>query len=100
MKNVIKKNLKLAKPFCQDKERLNLLLGRFKLIFWINVCFSPDLVPYIRWGAVLSDGKGIGSKDVTDRIIDCMQTAMGMLSTITKVINSLLMQLFGSYIIT
>ena len=36
-----------------------------------------------RWGAVLSDGKGTGSKDVTDLIIYCMQTAMGMISTIT-----------------
>ena len=54
-----------------------------------------------RCGAVLSDGKGTGSKDVTDPIIDdCMQTAMGMLSTITKVIKSLLLQLFGPYIIT
>ena len=32
-----------------------------------------------RWGAVLSDGKGTDSKDVTDPIIYCMQTAMGML---------------------
>ena len=38
------------------------------------------------------------SKDVTDPIIDCMQTAMGMLSTITKAIKSLLLQLFGQYI--
>ena len=53
-----------------------------------------------RWGAVLSDGKGTGSKDVTDPIIYCMQTAMGMLSTITKVIKSLLLQLVGPYIIT
>ena len=51
-----------------------------------------------RWGAVLSDDTG--SKDVTDPIIDCMQTAMGMLSTITKVVKSLLLQLFGPYIIT
>ena len=53
-----------------------------------------------RRGAVLSDGKGTGSKDVTDPIIYCMQTAMGMLSTITKVIKSLLLQLVGPYIIT
>ena len=53
-----------------------------------------------RWGAVLSDGKGTGGKDVTDPIIDCLQTAMGMISTITKVIKSLLLQLFGPYIIT
>ena len=53
-----------------------------------------------RWGAVLSAGKGTGSKDVTDPIIYCMQTAMGMLSTITKVIKSLLLQLVGPYIIT
>ena len=32
--------------------------------------------------------------------IDCMQTAMGVLSTTTKVIKSLLLQLFGPYIIT
>ena len=50
-----------------------------------------------RWGAVLSDGKGTGSKDVTDPIIDCMQTAMGMLSTITKVIKSLLVQPISSH---
>ena len=53
-----------------------------------------------RWGAVLSAGKCIGSKDVTDPIIYRMQTAMGMLSTITKVIKSLLLQLVGPYIIT
>ena len=53
-----------------------------------------------RWGAVLSNGKRTGSNDVTVPIIDCMQTAMGMLSTITKVIKSLLLQLFGPYIIT
>ena len=53
-----------------------------------------------RWGAVLSAAKGTGSKDVTDPIIYCTQTAMGMLSTITKVINSLLLQLVGPYIIT
>ena len=53
-----------------------------------------------RWGAVLSAGKGTGSKDVTNPIIYCMQTAMGMLSTITKVIKSLLLQLVGPYIIT
>ena len=47
-----------------------------------------------RWVAALSDGKGTGSKDVTDPIIYCMQTAMGMLST-TKVIKSLLLQLVG-----
>ena len=40
-----------------------------------------------RWGAVLSAGKGTGSKDVTDPIIYCMQTAMGMLATITITIN-------------
>ena len=33
-------------------------------------------------------------------IIDCMQTTMCMLSTITKVIKSLLLQLFVPYIIT
>ena len=33
-----------------------------------------------RWGAVLSDGKGTASKDVTD-IIYCMQTAMSMQAT-------------------
>ena len=48
------------------------------------------------WGAVLSDGTG--SKDVTDPIIYCMQTAMGMLSTITKVIKSFLLQLVGPII--
>ena len=55
-----------------------------------------------RWGAVLSAGKGTGSKDVTDPIIYCMQTAIGMLSTITKtkVIKSLLLQLVAPYIIT
>ena len=53
-----------------------------------------------QWGAVLSHGKGTGSKNVTDPIIDCMQNAMGMLSTITKVIKSHLLQLFGPYIIT
>ena len=53
-----------------------------------------------QWGAVLSDGKGTGSKDVTDPIIYCMQTALGMLSTITKVIKSLLLQLVGPYITT
>ena len=53
-----------------------------------------------RWGAALSDGKGTGSKGVTDPIIYCMQTAMGMLSTITKVIKSLLLPLVGPYIIT
>ena len=53
-----------------------------------------------RRGAVLPAGKGTGSKDVTDPIIYCMQTAMGMLSTITKVIKSLLLQLVGPYIIT
>ena len=53
-----------------------------------------------RWGAVLSDGKGTCIKDVTDPIIYCMQTTMGMPSTITKVIKSLLLQLVGPYIIT
>ena len=53
-----------------------------------------------RWGAVLSAGKGTGSKDVTDPIIYCMLTAMGMPSIITKVIKSLLLQLVGPYIIT
>ena len=72
-----------------------------------------------RWGAVLSADKGTGSKVVADPIICCMQTAMGMLSTITKVIiiycmltamgmlstitkviKSLLLQLVGPCIIT
>ena len=53
-----------------------------------------------RWGAVLSAGKGTGGKDVTDPIIYCMLTAMGMPSIITKVIKSLLLQLVGPYIIT
>ena len=48
---------------------------------------------------MLSAGKGTGSKDVTDPIIYCMLTAMGMPSIITKVIKSLLLQLEGSILI-
>ena len=53
-----------------------------------------------RWGAVISAGIGTGSKDVTNPIIYCMLTAMGMPSIITKAIKTLLLQLVGPYIIT
>ena len=49
-----------------------------------------------RWGAVLSAGKGTGGKDITNPIIYCMLTAMGMPSIIIKVIKSLLLRLVGA----